>query len=780
MIFLKLGTVYKIEEKRNQREQVFLGYAKEIILQLTHFLLAALLASINELGSFSPFAVGFVCASAKRYLIISSFGAACGYLFTQNSLSAFKYIAAILCAAVTVRLTAELEVLKKRRLVPSCVAFLSLFLSDMAVMLAGQISVEAFTVYLAESCVGFVTAYLFTEAYDSIKLYNINKGIEKRDMEILLFCLSLILFSVSTITIHGFSPARAVLVFLLLSLSHIYGQALLFSAVGATLVFTIGSTLDETALVYAVAMLFFGAFSHLGRYAQTLSFSVSFLIAFAFCSGTVQKAAVPAEAILSAVIFSAVPEKFFAKIKVRLLINDEPLRTSSQRQAVLNRLKTASSALGDVSYCVDAASDMIKTDRKTSEVGFYSIVKDEACTGCKKQDYCWKQNFREAKKSFDMMTELLKSNSVLNSQHLPGFVGTGCSRAARLTQSFTDNYLKYVISKNAQKKIEKIRSLTGEQFSGICSMLSEFSEEFSKGICFDEGLSGEIAAGLSEQFGMKTELLVCTRDEEGHLRLEIHLKEKTEKLNETQFRELLEEICRTRLSRPVVTSTESDIIITLCERTKYRVEAAASRVCANNQAQCGDSYEGFYDGKGNYIVVLSDGMGTGLRAAIDSSLTATVTSRLLRAGLSCESALRMVNSTLLLRSTDESLATLDIVKINLYSGKAYFYKAGASISLVKKKSKLYDVELASMPLGILHEVNFSKLNLNLSDEDIILMASDGAFEYAEEKIKSVFVQTLDDSVRDVTERVLTQAGASRKGKPEDDITVISVRLRENV
>ena len=384
-------------------------------------------------------------------------------------------------------------------------------------------------------------------------------------------------------------------------------------------------------------------------------------------------------------------------------------------------------------------------------------------------------NFGDCKKSFDTMSGALCVGKNLKGG-VPGFLATHCINRGELSRSFNENYSRFITSREAQNKIEKIRSLTNEQFSGICSMLSDFSEEFSKGIRFDETLAEKITEALSEQFSLEAEIVICTRDAQGHLRIEIQLPEKTEKLNEAQFREQLETLCRTKLSRPVVTGTERNITVSLCEQTKYRVEAAASRSCADNQPQCGDSYEGFYDGRGNYIIVLSDGMGTGLRAAIDSSLTATVTARLLRAGISCESALRTVNSTLLLRSTDESLATLDIVSINLYTGRAAFYKAGACATLVKRKSRVTEMDMASMPLGILGKVNFSSEAANLGDGDVILMASDGAFEYSAEKIKKEFSKTLDDSVKDISETALSIAKADRKNRRSDDITVITLRL----
>ena len=43
-------------------------------------------------------------------------------------------------------------------------------------------------------------------------------------------------------------------------------------------------------------------------------------------------------------------------------------------------------------------------------------------------------------------------------------------------------------------------------------------------------------------------------------------------------------------------------------------------------------YKYFYDGKGHFIMILSDGMGTGGRAAVDGAMASGLMARLLKAG----------------------------------------------------------------------------------------------------------------------------------------------------
>ncbi len=62
-------------------------------------------------------------------------------------------------------------------------------------------------------------------------------------------------------------------------------------------------------------------------------------------------------------------------------------------------------------------------------------------------------------------------------------------------------------------------------------------------------------------------------------------------------------------------------------------------------------------------------MGTGGRAAVDGAMATGVMEMLLKAGIGFDCALRIVNSALIAKSGDESLATVDVAMFDLFSGK---------------------------------------------------------------------------------------------------------------
>ena len=141
---------------------------------------------------------------------------------------------------------------------------------------------------------------------------------------------------------------------------------------------------------------------------------------------------------------------------------------------------------------------------------------------------------------------------------------------------------------------------------------------------------------------------------------------------------------------------------------------------------CGDAVEQFCDCFGNAHLLLCDGMGVGRPAAIDGTLAATLAARLLKAGFGAQSAARLVNVALALKSDEESAATMDLVTVDLYSGRASLFKAGACPTLLLRGGKAQALEGSSLPVGILEQVVGQQDSVALNEGDWVVLVSDGA------------------------------------------------------
>lgn len=85
-------------------------------------------------------------------------------------------------------------------------------------------------------------------------------------------------------------------------------------------------------------------------------------------------------------------------------------------------------------------------------------------------------------------------------------------------------------------------------------------------------------------------------------------------------------------------------------------------------------------------------------------LAASLTKELLHAGFESASTARLVNIALALKSDDESAVALDALSIDLYTGDAVLYKAGAAASFLLRDGKAAVYSGDTLPIGILGSV----------------------------------------------------------------------------
>ena len=84
-----------------------------------------------------------------------------------------------------------------------------------------------------------------------------------------------------------------------------------------------------------------------------------------------------------------------------------------------------------------------------------------------------------------------------------------------------------------------------------------------------------------------------------------------------------------------------------------------------------------------------------------------------------------VNVALALKSDEESGATLDLVSVDLYTGTARLFKAGAAPGFLVHGGKARAVGEASLPMGILGGVSGQSRVVHLAAGDYVVLVSDG-------------------------------------------------------
>lgn len=220
-------------------------------------------------------------------------------------------------------------------------------------------------------------------------------------------------------------------------------------------------------------------------------------------------------------------------------------------------------------------------------------------------------------------------------------------------------------------------------------------------------------------------------------------------------------------------------------REKLAVDISASQYAASGTIN-GDCC-GWQDiGDGRTVMVVSDGMGKGKKAAAESLLVTKTLISLLRAGVTPDLALKMINTVMLMKDDEESYATVDLAIIDRISGKVKFYKIGAAPTLIRHRETVEEVKLSAVPLGIVNGLKIRYMETELKKDDWIIMMSDGVSDggTAGSTGRDTFIDTLKSTVAKVRSAdpemmsmlLIDQAADSYIGRERDDLTVLAAHI----
>ena len=176
----------------------------------------------------------------------------------------------------------------------------------------------------------------------------------------------------------------------------------------------------------------------------------------------------------------------------------------------------------------------------------------------------------------------------------------------------------------------------------------------------------------------------------------------------------------------------------------------------------------WFPGTGNdYYILLCDGMGTGAGASQESREAARLLKQMLTAGFPAQYTLRSFNTLTVLRELG-GCTTVDLLRLELDTGRGTLYKWGAASSFLLKNGQLRKIGTAGPPPGLRVEARETVDRLSLGGGEVLILLSDGAGE-------DTLLRTQWDAP-DPSPGGLAAAIVEHGAKDGDDATVAVVRL----
>ena len=354
-----------------------------------------------------------------------------------------------------------------------------------------------------------------------------------------------------------------------------------------------------------------------------------------------------------------------------------------------------------------------------------------------------------------------------------------CLNLPKLLEEINRQYELYKASLAWKGRLKESRELVGEQLCGVSKIIESIADEIENDSGCDSVTAEEIVKKL-EVKGVRTDGISVTRDRNGRhtVKLEMCGRSATEKNRSEAF-----DIIRETLPRPIDlherrSKDEKRCVWEFEETERFEVETGFAGAGASEKS--GDNCRFTRLGCGKYVAILSDGMGTGARASRESNAIIELLESFIRAGFDSGIAVKLINSIMVIKSENETFATLDICVIDLYTGEAEFIKTGAEPSFIMQKNGVETVRAASLPVGVVAGIETDSTVRCVKDGDTIVMITDGIEGKSGDsgKIKSFIEKERACGANELANAILRNAIGENEGNENDDMTVITLKIRQ--
>ena len=238
----------------------------------------------------------------------------------------------------------------------------------------------------------------------------------------------------------------------------------------------------------------------------------------------------------------------------------------------------------------------------------------------------------------------------------------------------------------------------------------------------------------------------------------------------------------TRLSVTEQNATQ----VLLEEKPPMAIMWGSATVCAADEHEYGkgerqengDAVKVRFLPGGKVLVALSDGMGHGEQAKLESRNTLDMLCGCIEAGYTCQQAMKAVNGAMLSSTGGEIFATVDVCLMDLWTGKVSMHKLGAAGSAVIQGQKGRWITGAALPLGIMEDVLPTEKEMNLAEGDRLLLFSDGITDPfdGEQELMMVVQRHLEECPQEMAQSMMEEAMARDGGYPRDDMTAVCLQV----
>ena len=749
-----------------------------VLSWVLNFMLGLLLASVPLLGGCGPFGVAAAAqAGAGLPGLMCAAGAALGYLAAFGFPQGVQYVAAVVLVFAAGYAMQEIRWKRRSFLIMPLLAAAFTLLTCYLGSYTLEMGENYFLTMAAQTILAFGCTWFFREALSREE--RMTEAAELRHGISLVILLSCLLMALSRAVLLDTLSLGRVISILLTLIAAGQGGALSGAAAGLVLGLAMDLSCGYTAfysMAYAASALAAGLFSRHGRLSFLLSYLLCGVLAVICSAASGIRLELLYENFCASVIYLLLPSGTLTLLGSFLKSAQTSTGETGLRRYTAHRIRRMADAFSDLYTTVDAALSAPVNDEDLSTL--FDRASEQVCSHCKNKSTCWNSNYQDTLAAFNDVTELIHSRGILRKEDIAPHFISQCLRPDELVGAVNGELRGRLYRRRFQARLNENRAAAYEQYLGLSEILSGVSEELENAYGPDSLAQRRISRYLNS-IDLEADLSVF-RDRSGRLHILLESPKLKRMLREPGYLDRLSEAVGVRLCRPIGSDEQAEGRITLLEAEPLTISVGVASMKKTGESVSGDRGTYFKTEQGMLCIMLSDGMGSGELAARESVAAIRILERFLRAGVEPAQAMKLLNSVMLLKNTDEwGFATVDLLCVDLFTGEASFYKYGAAPSYVRAGRQIRRVRSESLAAGLQGGKNGlpDHVKMHLHPGNLAIIASDGILAETDDAwIRKLLgdsgTEDMKELAREVLETAVRQYGSS------DDMTVLAVRVEK--
>ncbi len=731
----------------------------------------------------APFGVAFVAAAGVGMTGAAGFlGVLLGYLQMWETANGIIYVAAAVLTLVTAIVFANTPLMKKSYFMP-LTALLATAVVRL-VFMANAAGSQEVLVLVTELVLAAGGTYFYSIALqDGISVAEDSRpsSVLKRSISyIILF--GTVLLSISSVLVMGvLSPGRTLALMVVMFMA-LRGGA----GAGAAGGVSIGLAMDLAwgmpyfSMAYGVSGLMAGIFRENGRLWSVSVFVVSHAVSTLWLVNNMVRSSVLLEAFVASVLFMLIPDSALGTLNRRLTARAVPevdttpdLRLQKRAAQMLAQTATAYSALHKA---LEAAWQVEERPQVSDEALVIDRVATRLCHQCALMRICWEKEFARTCDAMQGAALSLRKHRTVQREDFADWFRARCLSFSQFIDIANEESISLFYRRRYNNRMNENRGLVSHQYAETARLLRGMSAQLEHGQERYPSAEQRVRVLLAERNSPAR--AVVTRSGE-RVTVEIEDSNVTSLYHDRRaLAKELSDALEVPLNLPerLVTDDAEQLLFTQCEPLRVQVGSAAAQ--KEGEQVSGDSGTYFKLPDGRLIALLSDGMGSGAKAARESGWVVRLLEHFLRVGIAPDTALRTVNSALLAKGDNgDEFVTVDMLVLDLLNGEAKFYKYGAAPSYIRRGEKVHRVTCSALPAGVAvrERQSLDVTTMKASHGNLLVIVSDGiADPLSDQWLQQMIAKSGDGDCKDLATSILEQA--QQRNGSRDDMSVLVLRV----